>query len=319
MTNALAIAAAIALFAALEGAFHLVRWLGDRRSRELRRRLQSVGNGSSELGMLRKGRLAASPAMDAFLRSLPLTARAEKLLEQADSRWTVAQLLSYSALASCGGLLVAVTIRGPAVLGLIFAIIGAAIPTLYVIVSRDRRSRKLSEQLPDALDMMARSLRAGHALSGAFELVAREMPDPIRIEFARAYEEQRLGLSLERAVLQMSLRAPSNGDLKLFAVSAIIQRETGGNLAEILEKIGETVRARYRFKGKLRALTAEGRASAVVVGVLPIGMMAFLLTVNPDYVQELFNDPIGHRILGAGTVSWFLGIVWLRKMTALEL
>jgi tight adherence protein B len=166
--------------------------------------------------------------------------------------------------------------------------------------------------------MMARSLRAGHALTSAFQLVATEMPEPIAVEFARAYEQQRLGMSVERAVREMAARAPRNGDLKIFAVSTVIQKETGGNLAEILDGIGRTVRDRYRFFGKLRALTAEARASAWVVSLTPVALALFLSVTQPGYMRALVTDPLGHQILAGGIVAWVLGAVWFQKLTRFD-
>jgi tight adherence protein B len=201
----------------------------------------------------------------------------------------------------------------------LLALAAGALPTLVVYGIREKRSRKLSEQLPDALDMMSRSLRAGHALGSAFKLVATEMPSPVSVEFGRAFEEQNLGVSFERAVAQMTRRAPSNGDLKIFAVSVVIQKETGGNLVEILEKISETIRARYRFYGKLRGLTAEGRVSGIVLGVLPVLTGAALSVINPKYLSALVTTQMmGRGILMYAIISWLIGLLWLRQMGKVE-
>jgi tight adherence protein B len=202
--------------------------------------------------------------------------------------------------------------------GLLLGGVGAVAPVAMVRTVRERRGRQLSEQLPEALDMMARSLRAGHSLGAAFQLVASEMPEPISVEFARAYEEQRLGSPLEKAVRQMSARAPGNGDLKIFAVSTVIQKETGGNLAEILDGISHTVRERYRFFGKLRSLTAEARISALIVSLLPLGMAAFLVITQPEYMVRLVDNAMGRTILAGGTGAWVLGAAWFQKLTRFD-
>jgi tight adherence protein B len=204
------------------------------------------------------------------------------------------------------------------VMSAILGPVGAFLPFGYVAFMRGRRSRKLSEQLPDALDMMARSLRAGHALSSSFKLVAAEMPSPINTEFARAFEEQNLGMPFERAVAQMTKRAPDNRDLKIFAVSVIVQKETGGNLVEIIEKIAETIRARYRFYGKLRSLTAEGRMSCYILAALPIATGIFIGFTNPEYTSLLFTDPIGHAALAYAAITWAVGLLWMRRMMKVE-
>jgi tight adherence protein B len=208
-------------------------------------------------------------------------------------------------------------LRTGVLIGLAFAVVGLTIPFLLLTVARAKRSNRLSEQLPEALEMMSRSLRAGHALTSAFEVVATEMPEPVSVEFARAFESQRLGLSVDRAIVQMTERAPGNRDLKIFAVSAVIQRETGGNLAEILGNIAETIRARYRFYGKLRALTAEGRASAVVLGALPIVVTVVLRIVNPKYFLVLLSGS-GRVILLFAILSWLVGLVWLVSLTKVD-
>jgi tight adherence protein B len=145
------------------------------------------------------------------------------------------------------------------------------------------------------------------------------MPEPASVEFARAFEEQRLGLSFDEAVRRMAERTSSNGDVKIFAISAVIQRETGGNLAEILDKIAATIRERYRFHGKLRALTAEGRASAIVVGALPFLMFLIISILNPKYMSQLVVDPLGNAILAAGAACWIVGQVAMYRLTKIEI
>jgi tight adherence protein B len=194
-----------------------------------------------------------------------------------------------------------------------------SLPLLFVLFKRSQRSRKLSEQLPEALEMMARSLRAGHALSSAFKLVAAEMPEPVNMEFGRAFEAQELGLPFEKAVGDMTRRAPDNQDLKIFALSVIVQKETGGNLVEIIEKIAETVRMRYKFQGKLRGLTAEGRMSSYVVGALPWVSLLMSMLSNRDYAMVLFTNPLGHYMLGYALGSWALGFFIMSRMMKVQI
>jgi tight adherence protein B len=310
--------AAVAAAALIEGLGHTLRFFQDKQGEELRRRLQSLGGvEAAGITLLRQGRLAANSFVDSILRGIPLAERLELLIEQAQVDITVAQLMSYSALAGLLGLALGIVMLGAA-LSPMLMIMGLLAPVFVVFVIREQRSRKLSEQLPDALDMMSRSLRAGHALPSSFKLVATEMPAPVSIEFGRAFEEQNLGLAFERAVVQMTRRAPANADLKLFAVSVIIQKETGGNLVEIIEKIAETIRSRYRFYGKLRALTAEARVSAWVIGALPFvaGLAAFV--VNPEYMSQLFTKPLGKLFLGYSMGSWVFGVFMLRKLSQVD-
>ena len=299
----------------LEAVAHTLRFFSDRKEDELKRRLQSLGNPEAvKFGLLRQGRLSASPVIDALLRGIPISQRLEDLLEQAEINITVARLLGY-----CGGAAIlmflfgALTAGGP-VMSLLLLPMGAALPLMVVSWKRTRRSQKLSEQLPDALDMMGRSLRAGHALSSSFKMVASELPPPVCLEFARAFEEQNLGLPFEKAIAQMVKRCPTNRDLKIFAVSVIVQKETGGNLVEIIEKIAETIRQRYRFFGKLDTLTAEGRMSSYILGALPILTGLFIGFTNPPYVMLLFTTHMGNVIFGYACVSWVLGFFVMRRM-----
>jgi tight adherence protein B len=310
---------AIAGFALIEGLFHTIRFFRERNQDELRRRLQSLGAAvPGAMSLLRQGNLSSNPTIDGILRMFPLAARAEALLEQAEIRITVARLLAMSAAGMLVGVLLGLLSRAGVLMSLVLAPLFAVVPFVYVAFVRQRRSNKLSEQLPDALDMMARSLRAGHALPSSFKLVSSEMPEPINTEFARAFEEQNLGMPFERAVAQMTKRAPNNQDLRIFAISVIVQKETGGNLVEIIEKIAETIRARYRFFGKVRSLTAEGRMSSYILGVLPVGAGLFTAFSNPEYSSLLINDPIGQMALGYAVITWVVGMLWLRRMTKVE-
>lgn len=318
MRDLLIVAVVVAGVALLEGSFYAFRFLVDRQAEELKRRLQSLGTQEQGVALLRQGKLSDSAAVDSILRFFAVAERLEKLIEQADVRFTVARLLTYSLVTASGGFLVGAVSRSGIVVSLLLAGIGFAIPIVVVVFMRDRRSAKISEQLPDALDMMARSLRAGHALTSAFKLVASELPEPINLEFGRAFEEQNLGLPFERAVIQMAGRAPQNRDVKIFAVSVIVQKETGGNLVEILEKIADTIRARYRFYGKLRSLTAEARVSGYILGALPILTGLFIAVTNREYIGKLFNEKMGQAFLIYAIVSWLLGFLWMRRMARVD-
>jgi tight adherence protein B len=305
----------LALVATLEFVLYVRRFRADRRTAALRRRIHAVGHDASEddrEALLRRARFARSPALEALLRGLGPARRLEQLIEQADADVTVAQILGWSAGLFGTGLLLALALSRTALA--LVAVGGALAPTLWLLSARARRGRRLSEQLPEALQMMSRSLRAGHALSAAFENVARELPDPVSIEFARAFEEQRLGLAFDEVVKRMAVRCAGNGDVKLFAISAVIQRETGGNLAEILDRIATTIRERFRFHGKLRALTAEGRASAMVLGALPFLVALVLALLNPQYIGKLFTDPMGNAILAVGSISWVVGQIMMFRL-----
>jgi tight adherence protein B len=305
---------------ALEAVVYTLRYFGDRKEDELKRRLQSLGSTEAvKFGLLRAGRLSASPVLDALLRGIPISQRLEDLLEQAEMGITVARLLTYCGVTAVVLYMLGLLTAGGPVMSTVLLPMGFLLPIMFVSWKRARRSTKLSEQLPDALDMMGRSLRAGHALSSSFKMVASELPPPISLEFARAFEEQNLGLPFERAISQMVKRCPTNRDLKIFAVSVIVQKETGGNLVEIIEKIAETVRQRYRFFGKLDTLTAEGRMSSYILGALPILTGLFIGFTNPPYVMLLFTTHMGNMIFGFAVVSWIIGFVVMRRMAKVSI
>ena len=187
------------------------------------------------------------------------------------------------------------------------------LPFYWVNLMKKRRINKFNMQLPEALEMLSRSLRAGHSLGAGFGLISDEMPDPLAREFGRCFEEQNFGVSLEQSLESMTQRIP-NLDLRFFATAVILQRQTGGDLAEILDKIGNLVRARYRLAGQIQALTGEGRLSGIVLLALPPGLFTAMLFLNKDYVMKLFTDPMGQWLLGGAIVMQFLGAIVIRKI-----
>ena len=320
MRELIVVLVALAVVGVLEALFQLSRFLQDRKAGELKRRLQSLGQGAEAWtgSLIRPGKLSAVPALDSILRTVPLALRLEQLLVEADLSATVAQLMVYIVAGTLGGAVLGSLLGAGAAGSGALALMGFAIPLLVVFVARDRRSNRISEQLPDALDMMSRALRAGHAITNSFQFVASEMPEPINLEFGRSFEEQRLGRPLEESIVEMTRRVPRNRDLKIFAVSILVQKETGGNLTELLENISETIRARYRFYGKLRSLTAEGRMSGTVLASLPVCMMAFLAISNPTYLGSLFTTRLGILFFTYAVVSWAFGLFWMFRMTKVD-
>ena len=214
-----------------------------------------------------------------------------------------------------GAVLFGILSRGPlAVFGLAFAII----PVILLNSKATERARNLSEQLPDALDLVARSLQAGHGLADAMKLCAEEMPSPVADEFGRVFEENSLGRDLRESFETLSLRNPRNFDLKLFVSSVLLQRDTGGNLIEILGNISKTIRDRFVFEAKVRALTAEARISAIILGSLPFAILGLITWMRPDYLMPLWNDPFGNKIV-AGALLWFgVGILVMRNVSTVE-
>ncbi len=190
-------------------------------------------------------------------------------------------------------------------------------PFLYVFIKRKRRMAAFTRQLPDALELISRALRAGHSLSSGFSLVGDEMSEPISIEFARCFEEQNLGISLEEALEGMTDRVP-NLDLRFFATAVILQRTTGGDLAEILDKIGTLIRERFKIWGQIQALTGEGRLSGIVLLALPPVLFIVMYRLNPEYTMVLFTDPIGQWMLGGAVALQLVGAMVIKKIISIK-
>ena len=183
--------------------------------------------------------------------------------------------------------------------------------------TRAKRLKKFAGQLPDAMELIARALRAGHSLAAGMHCVAEEMPAPICKEFARVYEEQNLGIPLDEALKGMCDRVP-NLDLRFFVTSVAIQRQTGGDLAEILDKIGYVIRERYRILGQVKALTAEGRLSGVVLIGLPFALFVLMLHMRPDYVSTLWTHPLGIKMAVGGLIMQILGAIVIKKIVDIK-
>jgi len=218
----------------------------------------------------------------------------------------------------CGGLGI-----GSGVLWLLFApykavapllvlVFGVA-PLVWVFLKRRSRLKKFSAQLVNALELISRALRAGHSLPAGIQLVAKQMDDPIGTEFHHSYEEQNLGIPLEESLEEMTRRVP-NVDLRFFVTAIILQRQTGGDLAEILDKIGRLIRERFQIHGQIAALTGEGRLSGIVLLALPPVLFLVMLRLNYDYVMMLFNDPLGQMMLIGAIVMQVLGALVIRKI-----
>ncbi|RDV84060.1 type II secretion system F family protein [Ammonifex thiophilus] len=197
------------------------------------------------------------------------------------------------------------------------AALGGLVPLFYLRYLRRQRLARFQSQLPDALSLMANTMRAGFGLLQAMDVVRREMPPPISQEFGRALTELGLGMGVEEALERLSHRVPSE-DLDLAVTAVIIQRQVGGNLAEILDSIAATIRERVRLKGEIRALTAQGRISALIIGLLPLVLALILSLINPGYLLTLVYEPLGRLMLGLGAAGEIVGVLLLRKITEVE-
>ncbi len=202
-------------------------------------------------------------------------------------------------------------------LGLLLAVLGLMGPWTAVRRAQAKRLVKIDSQVGDALTVMANSLRAGFSFLQAMDMVSKEMPPPLAKEFSRSLRETSLGTPLDDALLQLGRRVGSQ-DLDLVVTAVLIQRQVGGNLAEVMDSIGETIRERIRIKGEIKTLTAQGRISGWIIGLLPVALAAFLLALNPEYIAILVNNPVGRLMVGAGVTAEIMGIFVIRKIVQIE-
>jgi tight adherence protein B len=235
------------------------------------------------------------------------------LFEQANVTMSVPMFLGISAGLAVAGLALPSVAGFSVALAPVMALFLAILPMIWLLFKRKRRLSKFGAQLPEALELIARALRAGHSLAAGFNLVANEMSDPIGGEFSRTFEEQNLGKPLEEALNDLTKRVP-NLDLKFFVTAIVLQRQTGGDLAEILDKIGYLIRERFKIWGQVQALTGEGRLSGVVLLALPPVLFVVVYRMNPDYLMLLFTDDLGKKMLVAGVITQLLGALVIRKI-----
>jgi tight adherence protein B len=239
-----------------------------------------------------------------------------RMIEQADANIKPSALFGFGLISGFVALVVGIWLVNPYVapfmaIGCFFA------PFLWLVFKRKRRLNAFAAQMPDAMELIARALRAGHSLASGLHVVAEEMPAPISKEFGRVYEEQNLGIQLEDALNGMIARVP-NLDLKFFVTSVMIQRQTGGDLAEILDRIGYVVRERYKILGQVKALSAEGRLSGVVLIALPIGLFLMMLYLKPDYISMLWTEPAGIKMSVVALVLMVIGAFVIKKIVDIK-
>jgi tight adherence protein B len=307
----------VAVVLLLEGGFV---WWNNAKGPEARRieqRLRAMSAGAHDeqprQSILKQRMLADSPTVQRALLGMPRVHQLDRLLEQSGLSWSVARFLALTAIAAVAGVLVGAALHWP---GVLMAALGAAtalLPLLHVLSRKRKRLVKIDDQLPDALEMMSRALRAGHAFPSALKMVGDEMADPIAAEFRVAFDEVNYGIALKDALMNLATRVPIT-DFRYFIIAVLIQRETGGNLAELLDNIASIVRARHKLAGTIRVLSAEGRLSAWILCALPF-VLAFVITlINRDFISVLWTDISGVKLVMLAAMLMVVGIAWMRHI-----
>ena len=270
-----------------------------------------------QASILRKS-LSQKKWADVFLAKYGLVQKIQKSFSQAGVEWSASRFL----INTCSiGLLAILVLTAMDVSTVVAVAIGLSVPMaplMFISSKSKRRKKKLNYQLPDVFDLLGQALRAGHSLAAGIQLVGQQLPDPVGLEFRRCFHEQNLGIKLEEALRNMAQRA-NVLDLSFFVTAVTVQRQTGGDLAEILEKISKVIRDRIKILGQVRALTAEGRMSGWVLSALPVVVFFIAKTLNPEYVNILLYEPDGQKMLGAAIVMQIMGMLMIKKIVNIKI
>lgn len=304
------------------GAF-LALSAGGRQQEVIRKRLSAIekaqkrGTASVELNLIRDELLSDVPALHQMLLQWGWASRLRHFIWQAGMNIKPGKLILISGILTVGsGLVVHYSYRN-LVFTLLATVAGGLLPFGYVAFKRSRRLRAFERNFPEAIDLLGRAIRAGHAISTGMEMIGKELPEPVAGEFRVTFEEQNFGLPLKDALLNLSERVPLI-DVRFFVSALMIQKETGGNLAEILDTLSRVVRERFKIYGEVRVRTAQGRLTAGILIALPPLMMLALGILNPSYVRVLFEDPAGPYALGVAATLQIVGSAILWKIVHIE-
>jgi tight adherence protein B len=270
-----------------------------------------------ELALLRDEQLSQIPALDTLLRRSARVTDIQKMLAQAGMSLRAGNFLGLSALAGVAATLLAYGLSKRIEVAWIALLVGFVLPYSYVSFRRNKRFEKFEELFPEAIDTLARAVRAGHAFTTALEMITDEVAEPVASEFRQLYEEQKFGMPVRDALINLTERMPLV-DLKFFVTAVMLQRETGGNLAEILDNLSYVIRERFKIQRQVRVYTAQGRLTmALLMGMPPI-IIAVMLLLNPGFIRPLFSDPIGHTLLVAGITLQTIGYFVIRKIIRIQ-
>lgn len=300
----------LAVVLLLEGTYV---WWSDTRSPEVKRvqhRLRVMVAGEhddADVSLLKQRLLSTIPGMQRLLLQIPKVHRLDRLLLQGGSRSTVLHLLTVCVLAGLGGILIGRFLGWSWLWTMLTGVVFAVFPLVRLVWLRKRRIEKINAQLPEALDLISRSLRAGHAFSAALAMVGNEAQQPIAGEFETTFDEINFGISTENALLNLANRVPII-DMRYFVMAVTIQLATGGNLAELLGLLATLIRERFKLFGKIRVLAAEGKLSAYILVALPFFVAAVIQVVNPGYMSILLTDPIGSKLVIGALIMMALGV-----------
>ncbi len=257
------------------------------------------------------------PWLDSLLHRFKFSDDLRKLAMQAGSNWTIGTFIVYSAGMGIVVFLAAYFFFPAIFLDGIVGVVGLMAPTMFLKHRRSRRLVAFNNGLPDAIDLMARALRAGHSLSSAIEVLSEQSGAGVATEFEVVFRQQNFGLPLRDALLQMADRVPSK-DLRFMVTAMLVQKETGGNLTEILDRTSHVIRERIRIGGEVRVRTAQGRLTGMILSLLPVLMLLLTNVINPEYARILLHDPVGHKLLYVGAGLILAGTFFIHRIVNIQ-
>jgi tight adherence protein B len=315
----------VLVFAVVAAAVFVVASLIDQRNsraRLLRERLGKVEQAdearpNAELALLRDEMLSKIPALDSLLRRSEQITNFQTMLSQADLDLRAGTVLMLSAVTAVLFAFLTYAFAGSLQFVWVGLIFGAIVPYAYTSYRRAKRFQKFEELFPEAIDTLARAVRAGHAFTTALEMISTETSEPVASEFRKLYEEQKFGLPVRDALLNLTDRVPLV-DVKFFVTAVMLQRETGGNLAEILDNLSYVIRERFKIMRQVKVYTAQGRLTMMLLMGMPPLIVVAMLAMNPGFIQPLFTDPIGHTLLVAGICLQTIGYFVIRKIIRIQ-
>ena len=277
----------------------------------------TTGDQVIDADILKRDTYSDLPVVNDLLRRMKVATSVDTLIKQANSDWTVGMLLfaAFSIFAIVSALGWRYFHSIPA--GLALGLAAGNGPYVFLVLKRNARLRKFEAVLPDAIDLLGRALRAGHAVTAAIEMVSKEVPDPVGMEFRRVFEEQNFGLPIREALLNLAKRVPV-ADLRFLVTAMLVQKETGGNLAEVLDKAATVIRERSRLLGQLRIYTAQGRLTGWILGLLPFVLFAAMNFLNRGYAQNLIDDPMGRKAVWIGLGLMAVGMWTIRRIVDIK-
>ena len=270
-----------------------------------------------ELELLRDEMLSSVPLLNRLMMNLAWTTRVQNLIAQAGLKTKAGKILLLSGVLGLAAYLVADHFINYPVVAVLIGVVAATLPLNVVSWKRRRRLRQFEERFPEALDLLGRAVRAGHAFTTGLEIVSKESSEPVAGEFRACFEEQNFGLPMRDALMNMAERMPLV-DVRFFVTALLVQKETGGNLAEILDELARVIRDRFRIYREVSVKTAQGRLTAIVLIALPLFMLVALEAVNPAYVRVLFNDPFGPPALVVAALMQLIGSAWIWRIVHIE-